>query len=343
VGDYIIDVPVSEANLSGARRESTLKRIYQMDSQRFTLLKHFVCEKKCDYTFSVTHGSDRLTRLSYGCHGQKGELGGGQPLVDTAMKGYYRFIDGEIGKVREALDPDTVLFVHSCYGVQATEGVININEWLVQNGYMTLFEYPSQMSSVKNLRVNWNKTKAWATGSAGHIYLNLKGREAQGALDPRHYDEVLDELTDRLGGIAVGGRDKLNTQLFRRDDICFGPFTEYGPDSFVSIDTYRWGTSELVGHGKGTLCLTSDAETAYRVRHGVRGYFCLAGPKIPVGRRIEDASLLNIAPTVLDIMALSIPADMEAPSVLAIVEEREAPPSKDLEKTVRSRLEALGY
>jgi len=69
----------------------------------------------------------------------------------------------------------------------------------------------------------------------------------------------------------------------------------------------------------------------------------VAGSDVPPKGELKGTSLLNVAPTVMDILNLEIPQDMEKPSILAMLKEENVQPSSDREKAVRSRLEALGY
>lgn len=207
---------------------------------------------------------------------------------------------------------------------------------------MTLYDYPSQPAKLKDLKVNWTRTKAWSTGSAGQIYLNLKGREPQGIVDSEEHDGVIDELVEKIEGIPDERGKSLNTRVFRRDDIHSGPYAEYGPDLFVSFDGYHWSTSELVGYGKiYSFDIEQESDDS---SHSLCGYFCIAGPGVPPGGELKGVSLLNSAPTVLDVMGLKIPEDMESPSILEMAQEKEEikPPQKDKE-AVRSRLDLLGY
>ncbi len=148
----------------------------------------------------------------------------------------------------------------------------------------------------------------------------------------------LDGLAAKIKEIPRKDGQKLNTQVFEREDIYFGPFVKDGPDLFISFDNYYWNVSELVGYGKENLYSHGpDAE------HGVHGYFCIAGARIPARGEIKGFSILNVAPTILDIMRLSISKNMEKPSMLTIVKKRGTAYSEEATKTVRSRLEALGY
>jgi len=338
VGEYILDT--AEAGVMD--KDRALKRIYDMDKQRFTLLRHFVHEKNCDYIFAVIAGSGLMPEIFCRYCDERHRRYDPDPRYKNALHDYYIWIDKNIGEIRGMLPTDTTFFVLSAYGVQRCDGQINLNEWLIQQGYMTLYDYPSQPVKLKDLKVNWTRTNAWSTGSAGQIYLNLKGREPQGVVDSEEHDRVIDELVEKIEGIPDEHGKALNTRVFRRDDIHSGPYAEYGPDLFVSFDGYHWSTSELVGYGKiYSFDIEQESDDS---SHSLCGYFCIAGPGVPPAGEIKGVSLLNSAPTVLDVMGLKIPEDMESPSILEMAQEKEEikPPQKDKE-AVRSRLDLLGY
>lgn len=334
VGDFIIDASVLERE----GKDAAIERIFQMDAQRFALVKHFSGKKKCDCVFAVLRGADIMFRLLCRDSCEQGTARATGSRHANAMREYYAFVDQGIGEVREALADDTVLFIHSGYSTQRVEGRIHINEWLVQNGYLSLAAYPSAPTPINSLKVEWSKTVAWATGRAGRMYLNVRGREAEGMVDPYDYDEVVDELAAGIREIPGNSGLRLNTRVVQRDDICFGPFTKYGPDLFTSFGDYRWEADERVGHGKGNLYShVTDAG------HGAYGYFCLAGTKVPARGEIKGASVLSVLPTVLHIAELPISKTWEKPSILTIAKKGEPAAPKRVEGAIRSRLERLGY
>jgi len=343
VGEYITDIFETDAAHDKMDKDTALKRIYDMDAQRFTLLKHFIHQKKCDYTFAVATGLDAASRLFYRYSDEKHRRYDPDSRYKNVFREYYTWIDKNIGDIWKSLDNNTTLFIHSAYGTQRLDGQINLNEWLVQEGYISLDEYPSEPTAFKDLKVNWAQTKAWATGYTGQIYINLRGREVQGAVEPDHYDELLDELTARIRHIPDEHGKALNTQVFRREDIHFGNYAQYGPDMFINFDECRWKTSEMVGYGKGKI---HSHDTPYGVDdagNGMYGYFCITGPRVPTKGKMEEVSVLNSAPTVLDVLALGIPEDMECPSLLNMIKEDKAPIAHDRGEKVQSRLSALGY
>ena len=340
VGEYIIDATEAGVNYRHMEKDRVLKRIYDMDSQRFTLLKHFISKKQCDCVFTVITGSDRMPHLFYRYFDEQHRRYDPDPRYKNALHDYYVRIDKQIGEIRDTLDGETALFVHSAHGVQRLDGRINLNEWLIQEGYMVLHEYPSELTTMMKLKVDWSKTKAWATGYTGQIYLNVKGREPQGIVDPDDYDRLLDELADKIIEIPDERGNPLKTRVFKRKEIHSGPFAEHGPDLFILFDECRWNISEMVGYGQGSIYSFDTPLGPDDGADGLYGYFFIAGPGVPASGERIGATLLDVAPTVLDVMDLEIPQEMEGKSILG--EEKPARTPEDDEK-VRSRLKALGY
>ena len=327
-------------NYRKMEKDRVLKRIYDMDSQRFTLLKHFFGEKQCDYIFTVIMGCDRMPHLFYRYFDEQHRRYDSDPRYTNALHDYYVWIDKQIGEILGVLGGDGVLFVHSDHSVQRFDGRVNLNEWLIQEGYMVLHEYPSGLTPLMKLKVDWSKTKAWATGYTGQLYLNVKGRESQGIVDPDGYDGLLDELADKMIKIPDEKGKPLKTQIFKRKEIHSGPFAQYGPDLFIFFDECRWNISEMVGYGTGEVYSFDTPLGPDDGAHGFYGYFCIAGPGVPAKDEYVGATLLDVAPTVLDVMDLEIPKEMEGKSLLGNDKPAYSP---DAEKKVRDRLKTLGY
>jgi len=340
VGEYIIDVGEAGENYLQMEKDRALKRSYEMDAQRFTLLRHFIAKKQCDYVFAVITGCDRMSHLFYRFFDEEHKRYDPDSQYEKVLYDYYVWIDKQIGEIRDNLDEDTVLFVHSDHCVQRLDGRINLNEWLIQEGYMVLSEYPPEPIPFTELKVDWSKTRAWATGYSGQIYFNMKGREPEGIIDPGDYDGLLDKLIDKVKAIPDENGNALETRVFKRNEIYTGTFADYAPDLFIFFDECRWKTNEMVGFGPGNIYSFETPFGEDDGADGFYGYFCLAGPGIPANGEHERASLLDIAPTVIDVMDLEIPKEMEGKSLLG--QEKPAHPPEDDHK-IRSRLKALGY
>src|SRR5262249_35637321 len=102
-----------------------------------------------------------------------------------AIEEHYRRCDAIIGKVLEYTDDRTLLIVLSDHGFNSFRRGMHLNTWLHDNGYLALGGklQPGPESGSFFRNVDWGNTRAYALGLAG-IYLNLKGRESSGIVDP---------------------------------------------------------------------------------------------------------------------------------------------------------------
>ncbi len=332
LGNYIFDIP----NISEIDEDTALKCIYEMDIQRFALLKHFIVKKNCDYVFVVIPGTDLVSKIFLRYYDKKHRNYTQGNKYKDVIASYYRWIDKNVGEIINIFDSNTVLFIYSAYGSNRLDGRINLNEWLIQNGYLVINKYPKKLTSLKNCDIDWAKTKCWVLGSTGRLYINLKDREPLGIVELCEYDDLLDELTKKVKDIPDERGRVMNTQVHRRDDIHFGTFAKYGPDLFISFNCCYWYVSDQIGYGKGSL-YSNSIDTG----HSSYGYFCILGDSIPSKGEIEGVSVCSVAPTVIDIMGLPIVKNMEKPSILTLTEKKIT--SEVSKKKVISRLEALGY
>ena len=105
----------------------------------------------------------------------------------------------------ERVDPGTTVLVVSDHGFHSWRKSVNLNTWLVQQGYMVLQSQGGQAPGEKKLddlfgggefweNVDWSRTRAYAMG-LGQIYFNLRGREARGIVSPgAEAKQLADEL-----------------------------------------------------------------------------------------------------------------------------------------------------
>ena len=134
---------------------------------------------------------------------------------------------------------------------EARSGVFNLNEWLIGKGYLSVKNYPAKPVSIGGVDVDWSDTKAWAMGEGGQIYVNLKGREGEGLVEPSEYSALLDQLAGDLKDLVAVKGKSLPVDVFRRNALYFGDFVEFGPDLLLLIDEGRWRTDQRVGFGRG--------------------------------------------------------------------------------------------
>jgi predicted AlkP superfamily phosphohydrolase/phosphomutase len=169
----------------------------------------------------------------------------------------YQLMDSIVGDaMRAAAAQNATLMVLSDHGFASFRKSVNYNTWLVINGYMGLKAgVQVKERNVEMLfdqgqfweNVDWSRTRAYAMG-LGEVYINLKGREAQGVVNPgAEYDALKAELKQRL----VTMQDPEDGQypvrrVLAREDVYKQFDPNMIPDLFVTNnDGYRvsWQTS----------------------------------------------------------------------------------------------------
>jgi predicted AlkP superfamily phosphohydrolase/phosphomutase len=205
------------------------------------------------------------------------------------------------------------------------------------------------------LPVRWDATSAYVATAEiyGMLFVNLRGREPQGIVEPSAAEALLDEIAGRLRGArdphdgsavfadVLRGRDVDPVDVHgRRPDLVLVP----RPDLTVSRDL------------NDRLWLERyDAEVG---THRPEGILLAAGAGIAAHRLEQPADLVDLLPTVLAVSGVPVPDDVDGRLlaelfVHAPVLERVAAGARadaaggglsaDEEEDVAERLRALGY
>jgi len=183
-----------------------------------------------------------------------------------------------------------------------------MNEWLIKEGYLKLKNNPEGIKNLGEAGVDWSKTIAWAWGGYyARIFINLKGRERNGVVDPEDYESIREQLKREIEGIRGPNGEKWNTKAYKPEDlypVCNGN----PPDLIVYLDDLYWRSAGTIGHG--TLYLPENDLGPDDAVHDYEGIFILYDPDREIGER-TDLSIYDVAPTILNIMDLPIPSNME--------------------------------
>jgi len=167
----------------------------------------------------------------------------------SAIEDFYIQIDQVLGEVLPKLDDQTTLLVLSDHGFAPYNRSFNLDTWLLNNGYIALKSGSSGDENEPFVNVDWRRTRAYGLGLNG-LYLNLKGRERNGIVQPgAEADGLIKELKAKL--LAI--RDpKNNSPVITRVDVARevyqGPYADQGPDMLVGYTRgYRAGWKTVLG------------------------------------------------------------------------------------------------
>ena len=244
---------------------------------------------------------------------------GRPPRADLSgvIEDQYRRADGIVGKALGFVDEDTLLIVLSDHGFGSFQRGVNLNTLLHDWGLLGLGEGVRPGPGCRDfLRdVDWPRTSAYSLGLGG-IYLNLEGREGQGTVKVDAAERLKSEIAAQLTGLVDPQTGKVAIRSVRtREQVYSGPFVGEAPDLLVDFAAgYRvsWGTS-LGGVGEGQF---EDNVKKWSGDHIVDpllvpGVLFMNRPFRGLG-----ASLMDLAPTILDALGVPKGSAMEGSSLL---------------------------
>jgi predicted AlkP superfamily phosphohydrolase/phosphomutase len=237
---------------------------------------------------------------------------------DAIEKIYVR-ADDLVGRLRPRVK-DAVFVVMSDHGFHSFRRGVNLNTWLVQNGYMAFEGQESQKKTLADLfgrgrffeGVDWKRTKAYAVG-LGQIYFNLKGREGQGIVsEGAEYRALQEELRARLVTLVdPADGQRVFRDIYRRDDIYTGEFLRNAPDLQVGFnDGYRVGWQDTLGGV--TRAVVEDNNRKWSGDHCATATE-ISGGVLFMNRKIaSDApNIMDLSPTILKLLGVPLPPGLD--------------------------------
>ena len=131
----------------------------------------------------------------------------------------YRGLDAIVTDTLATLGPDDLLVVMSDHGFTSWRRAFHLNSWLRDNGYLALIDPNRRDDPGFFGNVDWARTRAYAVGLNG-LYVNVKGRERDGIVEPGAREALVQEITGKLlGAIDPATGSAAITRMYRREDV----------------------------------------------------------------------------------------------------------------------------
>ncbi|MFH1841917.1 MAG: hypothetical protein ABIF77_01820, partial [bacterium] len=231
---------------------------------------------------------------------------------------------------------ETLCVLMSDHGFGPCAGQFSVGRWLLDQGYshyqprrMHKFAravldrigakwFVRRKLSGKNFSrglsgavpLDWGRTRAFFVQGAFGVRANVKGREQHGIVEPgAEFDALIAELRTKLADIKdpITGRPVIKA-TFLPSEIYHGPELEWAPDIILE-------PSDELGHtfARGGLENPNLVEPmAHSVgSHRSDGILLFAGPDVRPNHANQTADITDIAPTVLRLLGLSVPTEMD--------------------------------
>jgi predicted AlkP superfamily phosphohydrolase/phosphomutase len=298
VGEYEFDC----ANFRTDDKDDLLRQIYEMTDKRFRLAEHLLETRPWQLFALVEIGLDRMHH-AFWKEGQE------------AIRAYLRHLDELVARLLEHADDETVVLVVSDHGAQRLEGGIRVNEWLRREGYLATAREPGGVEQLREAGVDWSRTTAWAEGGYyARVFLNVRGREPEGTVEPEDFERVRAELAERLAAITGPDGEPLATRAFTPEEL-YDEVNGVPPDLLVYFDDLAWRAVGTVGGGEGVHTFENDTGPD-DANHARDGLLIMAGPGVEPEGEADGMRLLDVAPTVLELMGLDEPAGMRGETLV---------------------------
>ena len=227
----------------------------------------------------------------------------------------YEEMDTLVGKILPSIDDDTLVMVCSDHGFAQFGRQFHLNTWLRDNGWLKLKAGAESKEETAITDVDWSQTAAYGIGFNG-LYINLKGREGQGIIEPEKAAEISARITRELEAV-IDPETGIHpvAKVYPRDTMYSGPATPIMPEMLVGYTPgYRSASTSVLGAtGRATIDLNPWAWS---------GDHSMARDLVPgtlmMSRQVTSAtpSILDLPVTLLDWFGLPKPDNMVGGSIL---------------------------
>ncbi len=242
-----------------------------------------------------------------------------------AIERVYRRCDDFVGEVMARVPEGTPILIVSDHGFHSFRQSVNLDTWLVQNGFMAIQGQTPGEKKLQDLfgggtfweNVDWTHTQAYAMG-LGQIYINLKGRERHGIVEPgeeskRLQDEIIHQLL-AMTDPKTGAR--MVDAVYKADDVYSGEFMKNAAELQVGFaEGYRVSWQSSLGGSPPGLVYPNMKK--WSGDHGSFDYKTTPGTLISSRPLSVDSArqIIDIAPTVLKYFGVPIPSDIDGRSL----------------------------
>jgi len=223
----------------------------------------------------------------------------------------YNRLDSVVGHILDRYGEEATIIVMSDHGFANFKRQFNLNTWLRENGYIE----PANSTSILS-DVDWARTRAYGLGING-LYLNIRGREAYGIVNPGREKEILlRELVSRLEAVTDTNGARVIHRVHRTDKAYSGPAKYLAPDLVIGYRRdYRASWATCLGGMTNEVLQNNDS--AWSADH------CADVAEVPgvifSNRPIKASSpsLIDMAPSILTEFGLKIPPSMDGKNIFA--------------------------
>ncbi len=284
--------------------------LYSMVDTRFHVVRELLRKEPWDFFMMVEIATDRLQHAFWDTYENIEPGGQNQARHKNVIPDFYRYLDMKIGEILKTMDDETTVFIVSDHGAKSSSGGICVNEWLMRKGLLTLKQKPVTETSLSVDDIDWDRTYVWSEGGYyARIFMNVKGREPKGIIEPSDYESFRNKLKDQLVLMRDLGDEVISNLVLKPEDL-YREVNGIAPDLIVYFD----GLSKrsLGNVGVKDIVVKGQKDGLDACNHHHDGIFVASrlsdmrhGVKLDM--RLNEASCCDITPTILAEFGIEIP------------------------------------
>lgn len=356
IGPYLLERP--ERNISDNTVGNYLKNIFKITENRFAAAHYLIDKEPWDMFMVVFESTDRIQHTMWKFFDPKHPeyTPESNKKFGSALHDTYRDLDAKIGQLRKKIPADGTVLLLSDHGFGPLYHGVRTEKWLDDNDFLTSIRSlkPSMRGMIKDkikdvlptvvknaakgflpekvsknkyitlTHLDMTKTKVFTVGGYGHLIINLKGRQPSGVVEPgQEYDELCQQLIKSLKELrdpANGDRVIENAQM--RDDV-YSEYQEKTPDIIISWARgyYHIGERELQFLGLNIPKNQLFTPHRWSGNHRPDGIFVLSGHNVQQASEMQGARIIDLAPTLLSLLGVGIPTDMDGIPLADMISE----------------------
>jgi len=279
--------------------------VNQITDEMAKVCLYLLQEEKWHFFMAVFMGLDRIQHFFWKYINPSNPTNQENKYSNFA-KEFYTKIDKITESVLKSVDEDTLVMLISDHGFCSIHKEIMVNNFLQEQGFLT----------TKSEKIDVEKSKAISYGY-GDIWLNVKGREPKGMISPgKDYETTRNQIIECLKKITIDDQKPIK-DIRKREELWWGPYLKEAPDLNIIFNTGYQAARRPEITSKNKLKRYVNDNPRWSGGHDgthdpedVPGIIGILGPGIPAGKEIR-VHLWDVAPTILGLMNVQIPADMD--------------------------------
>ena len=304
------DVETEVLSKAKSEPDLLLDRIFEITEILAEVSLYLVEREEWDFFMTVFMGTDRIGHFFWKyADGNHSEYTLNE--FSERFREYYRLMDDIISQFLEVIPEETVVVLVSDHGFCPVSREVYLNNYLQELGYL----------ETANGKVNLEESKAVARGF-GDIWLNVKGREPHGVLEwGSTYEEVVGNIIESLEELRIDGEKPIQ-EVVRREEVYWGPYVAEAPD-LLAVFNPGWQSArrpEIIERRIDRRYINDDpmwcgGHDGTHNPQEVPGILGFLGPNLIEDHLPLRAHLWDLAPTILEVMNVPIPKDMDGKSL----------------------------